>query len=96
MWGLRAQTAQPVSLYWPSDELLEELELELPMMGPDNEHFVNTASMEAGLNYRSLTDTASGILEWWYAQPGERRANPRRWPDPEKVQLAIERIKTQS
>lgn len=96
MWGLKAQTSKPVSFYWPTDELLAELELDLPMMNPETEHFANTASMAAGLGYRSLTDTASGILEWWYAQPEERRANARRWPDPEKEQAAIARIRAQS
>ena len=98
MWGLRAQTSAPVSLYWPDDELLAELELNLPMMEPGEEslYFANTASMGAGLNYRSLTETASGLLGWWHSLPAERRDNPRRWPDAEKVRAAIERIKAKS
>ena len=98
MWGLRAQTSAPVTLYWPDPDLLTELGLNLPMMshGDPSERFENQASMAAGLNYRSLTDTAAGILEWWHSQPEERRANARRWPEPEKVQAAIERIKAQS
>jgi 2'-hydroxyisoflavone reductase len=96
MWGLRAQTAAPVNLFWPDDALLAELGLDQPMMGSDSEHFDNAASMAAGLVYRSLSDTASGILEWWYAQTDERRANARRWPDPEKVKAAIGRIRAQS
>lgn len=95
MWGLRALTAEPVTFHWPSNDLLAELELSLPMMTPrtTSERFVNSASMQAGLTYRSLSDTASQLLEWWYAQPAERRANPRRWPDPEKVAAALERIR---
>jgi 2'-hydroxyisoflavone reductase len=32
MWGLRAQTAAPVNFFWPDDALLEELEINMPMM----------------------------------------------------------------
>ena len=98
MWGLRAQTAAPVTLFWPDAALLEELELELPMMqaGEDSSRFENDASMAAGLTYRSLSDTARDTLEWWHSQSEERRANPRRWPDPEKVSAAIERIEAGS
>ena len=91
MWGLRAMTSAPVTLHWPSDELVEELDINQPMMGrEDSYHFVNTASMAAGLHYRSLADTAAATLEWWQSQPEDRRANPRRWPTPEQEQAAIE------
>lgn len=93
MWGLRAMTANPVKFYWPSPELLKELDIEMPMMPEGSEHFVNTESMKAGLQYRSLADTASATLEWWRAQPAERRENPRRWPSPEQVAIAIARLK---
>lgn len=93
MWGLRAMTAAPVRFYWPSPELLVELDINMPMMGEGSSHFSNTASMEAGLVYRSLADTASGTLEWWLSRPAERRANPRRWPSTAQVELAIARLK---
>lgn len=93
MWGLRALTAEPVRFHWPSDELLAELGIDLPMMGrEDSAHFTNTASMAAGLSYRSLADTASGTLAWWQSLPEERRKNPRRWPTAEQEKSAIERI----
>jgi 2'-hydroxyisoflavone reductase len=95
MWGLRAQTAEPVRFHWPSDDLLEELGVDQPMMGREESlHFENAASMAAGLTYRSLADTANGTLAWWQAQSDERRANPRRWPSPEQEQSAIERIRS--
>lgn len=95
MWGLRAQTAAPVTFYWPEDELLESLDLNLPMMSREPSlYFENQASMKAGLNYRSLTDTARDTLAWWNEQPEERRSNPRRWPDEGKVQQAIEAIRS--
>ena len=93
MWGLRALTAEPVNFFWPDDALLDELEISMPMMRPDSNHFVNTASMAAGLNYRSLADTATATLEWWNSQDAERRANPRRWPGREQEAAAITRLR---
>lgn len=94
MWGLRALTAEPVRFHWPSDEVLDEMGIDLPMMRRmDSVHFDNAASMAAGLHYRSLADTASGTLSWWQSQPEERRANPRRWPSREQEQSVIERIR---
>ena len=93
MWGLRAQTAEPVRFHWPSDALLTELDIDLPMMPiEDSAHFTNTASMAVGLRYRSLADTAADTLAWWQNQPEERRANPRRWPTAGQEKSAIERI----
>ena len=48
MWGLRALTAEPVNFFWPEQALLDELGIDIPMMAPGSEHFVNTASMKAG------------------------------------------------
>ncbi len=95
MWGLRALTAEPVNFFWPSIDLLEELEISMPMMSTErgSVHFENSASMEAGINYRSLAATAGDTLEWWQSQDAERRANPRRWPSSEKMAAAIARLK---
>jgi len=94
MWGLRAQTAEPVTFHWPSDELVAELGINQPMMRPgDSFHFDNAASQAAGLGYRSLSDTAAATLAWWQAQTAERRANPERWPTAEQEAAAIARIK---
>lgn len=78
-----------------AEVLLEELEIDPPMMNPGSKsfRFENSASMEAGLHYRSLADTALGTLEWWQAQPGQRRNNPRGWPGREKERAAIERLR---
>ena len=82
MWGLRALTDAPVNFHWPSMQLIEELGIAPPMMNPGERSllFENSASMAAGLHYRSLADTAAGTLAWWQAQTEERRSNPRRWP----------------
>jgi 2'-hydroxyisoflavone reductase len=96
MWGLRALTDEPVNFFWPGFDLLAELEISPPMMNPREKslRFENSASMNAGLRYRSLAETANDTLEWWQAQTDERRSNPRRWPSEEKVQEAIKRLKT--
>jgi 2'-hydroxyisoflavone reductase len=93
MWGLRALTAEPVNFFWPSQELLEELEIYMPMMSPEDAYFENNASMEAGLHYRSLADTATGTLKWWQSQTAERRAKAGGWPGDETVEMAIARLK---
>lgn len=94
MWGLRALTAEPVRFHWPSDELLEELGIDQPMMGREASiHFENGASLAAGLRYRSLADTAAGTLAWWRGLPQERRANPEGWPTAAQEQAAMERIR---
>jgi 2'-hydroxyisoflavone reductase len=95
MWGLRALTAEPVRFHWPSDELLDELGIDQPMMGRDaSSHFENSASMAAGLRYRALADTAVDTLAWWRGLPDERRSNPEGWPTPAQEQAAIERIRS--
>jgi hypothetical protein len=55
--------------------------------------FDNVASLEAGLVYRPLADTAMATLEWWQAQPEERRARPRGWPGAEQERAVITRIR---
>jgi 2'-hydroxyisoflavone reductase len=95
MWGLRALTAEPVRFHWPSDELLHELAIDLPMMGREtSSHFENGASTAAGLRYRSLADTAAGTLAWWQGLPEDRRNNPEGWPTLAQEQAAIERLRT--
>lgn len=96
VWGIRAITTAPVKFYWPDDDLLEELEITQPLMGrTSTAQFVNSASLNAGMQYRSLADSALGTLEWWNAQSEERRTNARRWPSAAQQQAAIERLKTQ-
>ncbi|MEJ2402571.1 MAG: hypothetical protein P8Y52_14485, partial [Xanthomonadales bacterium] len=93
---LRSMTDRPVTFVWPSWGLLEESGFNTPMMrsGERRVEFLNAASIEAGLHYRPLADTASGTWEWWQAQSAERRANARNWPSPERERELIERIRS--
>ncbi len=101
MWGIRATTSAPVRFWWPDDALLDGLEISPPMLstgsrdltGEGSVVFANEASMKAGLGYRSLVDSVEGTLEWWRAQPAERRAKPRGWITGDKEAAAIARLK---
>ena len=99
LWGIRATTDAPVRFWWPDQALLDELEIAPPMLdwNPRDDGqsivFENTASMRVGLNYRSLADSAAGTLEWWNAQPAERRAEPRGWIPADKERQAIARLR---
>jgi 2'-hydroxyisoflavone reductase len=95
MWGLRAMTDRPLTFFWPSWDLLEESGFNTPMMGPGDQQsvFANAASIEAGLHYRPLVDTATATLDWWRAQSDERRANARNWPTAELERRLIDRLK---
>jgi 2'-hydroxyisoflavone reductase len=95
LWGLRAQSDQAAAFHWPSKAQLEEAGFNTPMMRASETpvQFVNDASVHAGLHYRSLADSASDTVTWWYAQDEERRANARRWPSEEAEQQVIARIR---
>ena len=101
MWGLRATTAAPVRFFWPDDELLTSLEISPPMLPAESSNvtgkgstvYANEASMAAGLTYRPLADSAIATLEWWHAQPVERRAEPRRWIAEDAERAAIAKLK---
>lgn len=98
MWGLRAQTAAPVTFHWPADELLDELEISPPMLptatgfGGEPAVYENSASMAAGLVYRPLTETVRATHDWWNELPPERREQPRRWISSEAERTAIARM----
>lgn len=95
MAGFRAFSSGPVELHWPSRELVEELDVSIPWFwsGQNSRHIDASASVAAGLRYRSLAETISDTYAWWRAQPADRRANARGWPTPEEERRAIERIR---
>ena len=97
MWGLRAITDQPVTFFWPTDDFLEQEKVRFSFCSVYKElSFGNRASMEAGLVYRSLADTAKSTQQWWEAQTAERRSNPRAWLDLEKEASLIAKLKQSS
>lgn len=63
------------------------------IVGPgDSYHFDNTVSMQAGLEYRSLVDSAQATLRWWQAAPVEHRSTPRGWLSPEAERTIIQKL----
>ncbi|QDU65236.1 NAD-dependent epimerase/dehydratase family protein [Engelhardtia mirabilis] len=95
MWGLRAFSAAPTRLHWPSADLVDELKFPTPMFdwGRMDRHTDASAAVAAGLTYHSLADTARDTQAWWLAQPEERRAGARRWPTAEQEAAMLERLR---
>ena len=94
MHGLRAFSAAPARLHWPSSTLLEEMGFDTPMFGfsPVSLHVDASAAVAAGLRYRSLADTVRDTHEWWQSQPAERRSAPRGWPSAEAEVAVLGRL----
>jgi 2'-hydroxyisoflavone reductase len=92
--ALSSMAKEPVRLHWATAEVLKQLEIDLPLVFPGrgSRHFANTASQQAGLQYRPLAETATATLEWWRTQPESRRARVEGWPTPEKEREAISRL----
>ena len=95
MWGLRAFTAAPTTLHWPSADLVDELKYPTPMFdwGRVDRHTDASFAIDAGLTHRSLAETARDTQAWWLSQSDERRASPRRWPSAEQEAAMIERLR---
>ncbi len=94
MYGLRAFTAAPVSMHWPSGELLEELNFDSQMFSndPQSIHIDASAAGTSGLAYRSLAETVRDTHLWWLSHEGTRAAPPRRWPTPEREAAVLARL----
>jgi len=95
MWSLRAFTAAPTTLHWPSIELLDELRYSTPMFdrSRSDRRTESSKSWGAGLTYRSLAETVADTHAWWMSEPEERRTNLRRWPTPEQEAAVLARMK---
>lgn len=95
LWAVMATTGVEVNFHWPSAELVEELEMPTPMLawGTASNSFANEASRTAGMEYRPVSDSALGTLEWWKAQSDERRKKARGWPTSELEAKMLARMK---
>ena len=98
-WGqvievLAKGSSSPVRVRWPTAALLEEMNVELPLVSSTRRprYFEGGAARAAGLRDRSLEDTAAATLAWWRAQTPERRAQADGWPTPEQERAVIARI----
>lgn len=95
MMGFRAFSSGPLDVHWLTSEIARELRYNTPWLwaGPEWRHIDASASVDAGLTYRSLATSIQDTWEWWSSQPEERRANPRGWPTAEQELAVIEKIK---
>ena len=95
MYGLRAFSSAPTQLYWPSSDLVQELEFPTPMFGflPGSIHVDASTAVASGLTFRSLADTVRDTHEWWGSQPVERRTNPRGWPSAEQEAAVLAKLR---
>lgn len=86
---------QPARFRRPTPELLERMNIDLPLVAPGAPPwFIATAAAEAaGLTVRPLLDTATATLDWWRSLPAERRANPEGWLTPEREKEALARLR---
>ena len=94
MYGFRAFSAGPVRLHWPTPEVLEEAGFDWPWFwkGESARHIDASASVAAGLEYRSLATSIRDTHEWWSAEPDERRRNARNWPTAEVERAVLESL----
>lgn len=95
MHGMRAFTAAPTTLWWPTKDLVEELRYPTPMFdwGRIDRHVDMGPAVAAGLTHRPLADTVRDTHAWWLEQPVERRAAPRGWPSAEAERAVLERLR---
>jgi 2'-hydroxyisoflavone reductase len=94
MYGFRAFSRVPTRLHWPTRELVEELGYSVPWFwrGSRSRHIDASASVAAGLSYRSLAESIRDTHAWWLAQAPDRKANARGWPTPEQERAVLERL----
>ena len=94
MYGFRAFSSAPVTLHWPTRALIDELGFNAPWFwrGKNSRHIDASASVAAGLRYRSMAESISDTHQWWNSQPAERRENARNWPTPELEKKVISRL----
>ena len=94
MYGFRAFASTPTRLHWPTRELIEELDFSVPWFwsGDSSRHIDASASVAAGLSYRSLAASIRDTHEWWNAQSAQRQASARGWPTPEEERAVLERL----
>jgi 2'-hydroxyisoflavone reductase len=100
--GLQSLSERPVRFLRPPAAILEELQLDFPLVSPTiagghltNERmtFDGRRALQAGLTYRPLSETGLATLKWWRAQTPERRAAATKyWPTTEQEKAVLEHM----
>jgi 2'-hydroxyisoflavone reductase len=79
LYGIRAITTSAVSFRWVDEATLRENQIRPPLWFSQNGPARGACRVRvhrgvaAGLKFRPLAETARDTLEWFYAQPAERR-----------------------
>ena len=80
LYGVRAATSASVSFTWVDEPFLTERKIRYPLAFSQNSPFRGLAKVRshravaAGLTFRPLAVTARETLDWFKAEPAERRA----------------------
>jgi 2'-hydroxyisoflavone reductase len=90
---------EPVALRWSTQQALDRADVDMPLVpttarGVASLNFDGTRARTSGLRYRPLADTATATLDWWRAQPADRRAHPEDWPTEAQEREVLEILKT--
>jgi len=91
---LAKQSPAPVRVHWPTAALLEEMKIELPLVSSSRRprYFEGGTARAEGLRHRPLAETAVATLDWWRAQPEDRRARAEGWPTPDQERALLARL----
>lgn len=94
VYGLRAITASEISFTWAGTDFLVRhgLSYMVPWVAPRGDTLGMSSirpdrAMANGLTYRPLAVTARDNLDWWYAQPAERRARLGELPRGKEIEI---------
>ena len=98
--ALSTRAGQPAQVRWATNEVMSKSGITLPLARPasfrgtESLRFDNAAAQAAGLQFRSLDDTAAATSAWWRAQPEARRAKPEGWPTEAQEQEALRLLRS--
>ncbi len=101
--AIRATTSSPVRFHWVDDEFLQAQGVdggELPMWNMSRQLtgmlFENQSSIDAGMGFRTLADTAMATHEWHNSQSAENQVFTRAGLDPAKEAKVLAAWQAQS
>ena len=93
-YGIRSIVSNEISFTWVDTDFLVEhgIPYMVPWVAPVGDVLgMNTINpgkaIKAGLTYRPLAVTAKDNLDWWYAQPEERRAKMGELPNEKEIEV---------
>lgn len=102
VYACQAASTTPSKIHWLEADMLEKLEIrawmDLPVWTPSTGASAGMGTINinravaAGMTTRSMAETIAGTLEWWNAQPEERRASLRWGLSADRESAAIAKL----